>query len=123
MSKQQNFSQEQTNAYHPPRRKGPGGPMGGRGMMPGEKPKDLKKSLASLMRYMGRYKFGIFAVMIFAACSTVFSVIGPKILGSATTELYNGLLAKIQGSGAIDFGSCWDCIFAVRCSASCRAGL
>ena len=56
------------------------------------------------MRYMGRYKFGIFAVMIFAACSTVFSVIGPKILGSATTELYNGLLAKIQGSGAIDFG-------------------
>ena len=104
MSKQQNFSQEQTNAYHSPRRRGPGGPMGGRGMMPGEKPKDLKKSLASLMRYMGRYKFGIFAVMIFAACSTVFSVIGPKILGSATTELYNGLLAKIQGSGAIDFG-------------------
>ena len=104
MSKQQNFSQEQTNAYHLPRRRGPGGPMGGRGMMPGEKPKDLKKSLASLMRYMGRYKFGIFAVMIFAACSTVFSVIGPKILGSATTELYNGLLAKIQGSGAIDFG-------------------
>ena len=104
MSKQQSFSQEQTNAYHPPRRRGPGGPMGGRGMMPGEKPKDLKKSLASLMRYMGRYKFGIFAVMIFAACSTVFSVIGPKILGSATTELYNGLLAKIQGSGAIDFG-------------------
>ena len=104
MSKQQNFSQEQTNAYHPPRRRGPGGPMGGRGMMPGEKPKDLKKSLASLMRYMGRYKFGIFAVMIFAACSTVFSVIGPKVLGSATTELYNGLLAKIQGSGVIDFG-------------------
>ena len=59
MSKQQNFSQEQTNAYHPPRRRGPGGPMGGRGMMPGEKPKDLKKSLASLLRYMGRYKFGI----------------------------------------------------------------
>ena len=104
MSKQQNFSPEQTNAYHPPRRRGPGGPMGGRGMMPGEKPKDFKKSLASLMRYMGRYKCGIFAVMIFAACSTVFSVIGPKILGSATTELYNGLLAKIQGSGAIDFG-------------------
>ena len=104
MSKQQNFSQEQTNASPPPRRRGPGGPMGGRGMMPGEKPKNLKKSLASLMRYMGRYKFGIFAVMIFAACSTVFSVIGPKILGSATTELYNGLLAKIQGSGAIDFG-------------------
>ena len=43
MSKQQNFSQEQTNAYHPPRRRGPGGPMGGRGMMPGEKPKDLEK--------------------------------------------------------------------------------
>ena len=100
MSKQQNFSQEQTNAYHPPRRRRPGGPMGGRGMMPGEKPKNLKKSLASLMRYMGRYKFGIFAVMIFAACSTVFSVIGPKILGK-TTKLASFwvMFAIIVGGG------------------------
>ena len=98
----QNPNQE--SAYRPPKRRGPRGPMGGRGMVPGEKPKNLKKSLAALIRYMGKYKFGIFAVMIFAACSTVFSVVGPKILGSATTELYNGLIAKIQGIGAIDFG-------------------
>lgn len=100
----QNQNPNQESAYRPPRRRGPRGPMGGRGMMPGEKPKNLKKSLATLMRYMGKYKFGIFAVMIFAACSTVFSVVGPKILGKATTELYTGLMAKIQGTGVIDFG-------------------
>ena len=100
----QNQNPNQESAYRPPRRRGPRGPMGGRGMMPGEKPKNLKKSLATLMRYMGKYKFGIFAVVIFAACSTVFSVVGPKILGKATTELYTGLMAKIQGTGVIDFG-------------------
>lgn len=100
----QNQNPNQESAYRPPRRRGPRGPMGGRGMMPGEKPKNLKKSLTTLMRYMGKYKFGIFAVMIFAACSTVFSVVGPKILGKATTELYTGLMAKIQGTGVIDFG-------------------
>ena len=100
----QNQNPNQESAYRPPQRRGQRGPMGGRGMMPGEKPKNLKKSLATLMRYMGKYKFGIFAVMIFAACSTVFSVVGPKILGKATTELYTGLMAKIQGTGVIDFG-------------------
>ena len=100
----QNQNPNQESAYRPPRRRGPRGPMGGRGMMPGEKPKNLKKSLTTLMRYMGKYKFGIFAVVIFAACSTVFSVVGPKILGKATTELYTGLMAKIQGTGVIDFG-------------------
>ena len=104
MSKQQqNYQPEQAHAYQSPRRRGSGGPMGGAGMIPGEKPKNLKKSLATLTRYMGNYKFGVFAVIIFAACSTVFSVIGPKILGTATTELYTGLMAKIQGTGGIDF--------------------
>lgn len=76
----------------------------GRGMHPGEKPKDLKKSMGQLMRYMTSYKVGLIIVMICAATSTVFSVVGPKILGKATTALSEGLMNKIQGIGSIDFG-------------------
>ena len=79
------------------------GMMGGRGMYPGEKPKDLKKSLGKLLTYIGSYKVSILLVMIFAACSTIFNVAGPKILGKATTVLTEGLMAKIQGMGSIDF--------------------
>ena len=78
------------------------GPMG-RGMQPGEKPKDLKGSLGKLLSYIGNFKAAIIVVMIFAAASTVFNVIGPKILGKATTALSEGLMAKIQGTGSIDF--------------------
>lgn len=86
-----------------PRERGPMGRMG-RGMQPGEKPKDLKKSIKQLAMYIGKYKIGIFVVMICAACSTVFNVAGPKILGKATTALSEGLMNKIQGTGSIDFG-------------------
>ena len=72
-------------------------------MHSGEKPKDLKKSLGKLMRYIGSYKVSIVLVMIFAACSTVFNVAGPKVLGKATTVLTQGLMNKIQGLGGIDF--------------------
>ena len=78
------------------------GPMG-RGMQPGEKPKNLKKSVKQLAKYMATYKIGIFVVMICAACSTVFTVAGPKILGKATTALSEGLMNKIRGTGSIDF--------------------
>ena len=93
-----NSSQELKNR---PRRSH--GMMGGRGMHSGEKPKDLKKSLGKLMRYIGSYKVSIVLVMIFAACSTVFNVAGPKVLGKATTVLTQGLMNKIQGLGGIDF--------------------
>ena len=53
----------------------------GHGMQPGEKPKDFKKSIKKLMSYIGKYKAAIFVVMFFAACSTIFNVAGPKILG------------------------------------------
>ena len=80
-------------------------PMGGAGRMaPGEKAKDFKGSIGKLMKYIGKYKIAIFAVMLFAVCSTIFNVVGPKILGKATTELSEGLMAKIQGTGGIDFG-------------------
>ena len=81
------------------------GPMGGPGRMaPGEKAKDFKGSIGKLMKYIRKYKIAIFAVMLFAVCSTIFNVVGPKILGKATTELSEGLMAKIQGTGGIDFG-------------------
>ncbi len=70
--------------------------------MPVEKAKDFKGSVKKLIKYMGRYKIAVFIVMICAAVSTVFSVIGPKILGQATTELAKGLMRKIQGAGGID---------------------
>lgn len=87
-----------------PRRRGPGGghgPMGA--MMGGEKAKDFKGSFKKLLAYIGRYKLAVFAVMIFAAVSTVFNVLGPKVMGRATTELAEGLMRKIGGTGGIDF--------------------
>lgn len=82
------------------RRMGPPGhgPMGA-----GEKPKDFRKAFGKLMRYIGRYRFAIFAVMLVAALSTVFMVLGPKIMGRATTELAEGLMRKIGGTGGINF--------------------
>ena len=75
----------------------------GAGMAPGEKAKNFKGTVAQLIRYMGNYKLGVLAVLIFAVASTVFNIAGPKILGKATTELFNGLVAKISGQGSIDF--------------------
>ena len=93
MSNEEQFKKPQ------PRRRGPMG----RGMQPGEKPKDLKKSVKKLTQYIAKYKIGIFVVMLFAAFSTIFNVAGPKILGKATTALSEGLMKKIQGTGSIDF--------------------
>lgn len=86
---------------HTPQRRR--GPMG-RGMQPGEKPKNFNASIKKLIQYIAKYKIGIIVVMLFAACSTVFTVVGPKILGKATTTLTEGLMAKIQRTGSIDFG-------------------
>ena len=98
------MSNERQEFKMPKRRRGPmggHGPMGG--MIGGEKAKDFKGSFSKLLAYIGRYKFAILTVMIFAAASTVFSVIGPKVMGKATTELAEGLMRKIGGIGGIDF--------------------
>ena len=79
------------------------GPMGCRGMQPTEKAKDFKGAMAKLFRYMGRYKFRFMLMFVFAVAGTVFNIVGPKILGKATTELYKGLVAKVNGTGGIDF--------------------
>ena len=88
----------------PTRRRGPGGPGGGpgghvRGMMPGEKPKDFKGTLRKLLNYLGKHKTAVVIVILFAIVSTVFSIIGPKVLGMATTELFEGIMAQIAGTG------------------------
>lgn len=96
------MSKERSEGVRPNRPgKRPGGMHGG--MMPGEKAKDFKGSFRRLFSYIGRYKIAIFIVMLLAACSTVFSVVGPKIMGRATTVLSEGLMSKITGTGGIDF--------------------
>ena len=85
------------------------GPMGGPGKGPGrgapiEKAKDFKGTTKKLVRdYLSQYKIPLIIVMIFAIGSTIFSIVGPKILGNATTEIFNGLVNKISGNGGIDF--------------------
>ena len=83
----------------------PHGPHGGPPGMPGEKAKNFRGTIGKLFRYIGNYKFAVILVCLFAMGSTVFSVVGPKTLGKATTELYNGIVAKYMGAGGIDFGA------------------
>ena len=71
--------------------------------MPGEKAKDFKGTALKLIAYMGNYRIAVLFVLIFAVGSTVFNILGPKILGTATTELATGLMAKINGTGGLDF--------------------
>ena len=81
-----------------------GARMGGHGPMnPAEKAKDFKGTLKKVIKYLKTYKLSIFFVIIFAIASTVFSIYGPKILGKATTEIFNGIVSKITGTGSIDF--------------------
>lgn len=92
---------EQKTYHRPPKRRGHGGP-GGPDMFSTEKAKDFKGSIGKLIAYIGRYKLAILVVMIFAVVGTVFNVVGPKVLGKATTTLSDGLMAKIAGTGGID---------------------
>ncbi|GAA6491522.1 ABC transporter ATP-binding protein [Candidatus Bariatricus faecipullorum] len=80
-----------------------GGP--GRGMHQTEKARDFKGTMKKLIRYISAYKVSLVFVIIFAAGSTIFNIIGPKILGNATTEIFNGLVDKISGGNGIDFGA------------------
>jgi ATP-binding cassette subfamily B multidrug efflux pump len=91
------------------------GPMGGHGpggmprggpmamMRRGEKPRDFKGTLKKLINYLGQYRFLILFIWLLAIASTAASIAGPKILGKATTELFNGVMAQIAGTGTINF--------------------
>lgn len=80
----------------------PKGTMG-HGRMPAEKAKDFKGSMKKLAKYLSAYKISLLLVLIFAVGSTVFSIVGPKILGNATTEIFNGLVSKVSGGAGINF--------------------
>ena len=75
------------------------GPMA----MPGQKAKNFKGSMKKSLQYMGRYRLLLLLVILFAVAGTLFSVVGPKILGNATTEIFRGMTAMLQGTGGIDF--------------------
>ncbi len=79
------------------------GPMGGRPNMAEEKAKDFKGTLKKLIQYMSVYKIQMLFVLIFAIGGTAFNIIGPKILGKATTEIFNGLVSKVSGGSGINF--------------------
>ena len=91
------------------------GPMGRRRGMSGEKAKNFKGAMLRLLKYMERYKFRLILMVIFAIGGTVFNIIGPKILGKATTELYSGLISKINGGSGIDFDKIIKILFGVMC--------
>lgn len=80
------------------------GPMGGGpGARPVEKAKNFKGTLKKLLAYLAKFKFMIAIVMICAVLSTIFNIVGPKILGNITTEIYAGVMKMIAGTGGIDF--------------------
>ena len=80
------------------------GGHGARGGMPGDKAKDFKGTLKKLVRYMSAFKVQMIFVALFAVCGTIFNIAGPKILGKATTEIFNGLVSKVSGGSGMDFG-------------------
>ena len=82
------------------------GPMGGPVRAhTTERPKDFKKTTKKLIsKYLSKYKLALIIVFIFAIGSTIFTIVGPKILGNATTEIFNGLVNKLSGGDGIDFG-------------------
>lgn len=84
------------------RRPGPGH-MGPPGMMPGEKAKDFKGTMKKLFASLAKYRFGFLLMLLFAVGSTIFSIVGPTIMGDATTEIFKGLMNKINGGNGIDF--------------------
>ena len=90
-----------TQIPKPTRQRGPMGRMGGMGR--GEKAKDFKGTMRQLLGYLGQHKIAVFAAVAFAVCSVIFNIVGPKVLGQVTTKLFEGLVAKVNGTGDVDF--------------------
>lgn len=90
-----------TQIPKPTRQRGPMGRMGGMGR--GEKAKDFKGTMRQLLGYIGQHKIAVFTAVAFAACSVIFNIVGPKVLGQVTTKLFEGLVAKVNGTGDVDF--------------------
>ena len=90
-----------TQIPKPTRQRGPMGRMGSMGR--GEKAKDFKGTIRQLLGYIGQHKVAVFAAVAFAVCSVIFNIVGPKVLGQVTTKLFEGLVAKVNGTGDVDF--------------------
>ena len=90
-----------TQIPKPTRQRGPMGRMGGMGR--GEKAKDFTGTIRQLLGYIGQHKIAVFAAVAFAVCSVIFNIVGPKVLGQVTTKLFEGLVAKVNGTGDVDF--------------------
>ena len=90
-----------TQIPKPTRQRGPMGRMGGMGR--GEKAKDFKGTMRQLLGYIGQHKIAVFVAVAFAVCSVIFNIVGPKVLGQVTTKLFEGLVAKVNGTGDVDF--------------------
>ncbi len=90
-----------TQIPKPTRQRGPMGRMGGMGR--GEKAKDFKGTMRQLLGYIGQHKIAVFTAVAFAVCSVIFNIVGPKVLGQVTTKLFEGLVAKVNGTGDVDF--------------------
>ena len=90
-----------TQIPKPTRQRGPMGRMGG--MRRGEKAKDFKGTMRQLLGYIGQHKVAVFVAVVFAVCSVIFNIVGPKVLGQVTTKLFEGLVAKVNGTGDVDF--------------------
>ena len=93
------------------------GPMRGPGRgVPTEKPKNFKETTKKLIKeYLTQYKFKLLIVIIFAIGSTIFTIVGPKILGNATTEIFNGLIGKLSGGTGIDFEKIGQILLTLLC--------
>ena len=84
-------------------------------MMPGEKAKDFKGTMGKLLTYLKKFLPSIILVLVCAAASTVFSIFGPKVLGQATTKLFEGLIAMLTGTGSIDFAAIGQVLLFLAC--------
>ena len=112
-------SQARSGGFGPGMMGGPGGaaaagPGGGpMAMMPGEKARDFRGTMSKLIQYLRVYRISILVVLLIAALSTVFTIVGPKILGQATTKLFEGVMALLAGTGSIDFNAIGSIILTV----------
>ena len=100
-----------------------GGPRGAAGMMPGEKAKNFKGSMAKLIAYLGSFLPAIIAALVCALASCIFSIVGPKIRGNATTKLFEGVVAQLTGTGGIDFAAIGQILVFLACIYALSAAL
>ncbi len=97
------------------KRRGGAGMMGGGPAAPGERAKDFSGTIKKLFSYLGVYKIPMALVLLFSIGGTIFIIWGPKILGNATTEVFNGIISKLSGGPGVDFGKIGNILIFLLC--------